>query len=72
MSNAYFLLKCLEIFVRNPEITKEKAVISFSYRYDKPPLKGVKTPKQTQILKDNNPYECYSLWLVVVSNHLYH
>ncbi len=54
MSNAYFLLKCLEIFVRNPETTKTKGKSGnfFLYRYDRSPLKGVKTPEQTQILKN--------------------
>lgn len=42
----------------NKQIRKENAIISFPYCYDKSPLKGVKTPKQTQELKDNNPFEC--------------
>ncbi|RKV55115.1 hypothetical protein DD775_05195 [Helicobacter pylori] len=31
----------------NKQIRKENAIISFSYCYDKSPLKGVKTPKQS-------------------------
>ncbi|GAA7449416.1 hypothetical protein ID1017_07230 [Helicobacter pylori] len=69
--------KCLNIPVRNPETTKTKgkrkrAIIFFSYRYDKSLLKGVKTPKQTQISKDNNLFECCGLWLIFASSHLYH
>ena len=33
---------------------KENAIISFSYGYDKSPLKGVKTPKQS--IKRQQPF----------------
>ncbi|EJB77745.1 hypothetical protein HPHPA27_0378 [Helicobacter pylori Hp A-27] len=43
------------------EMRKGKYDNFLSYCYDKSPLKGVKTPKQTQVSKDNNPFECCGL-----------
>lgn len=38
----------------NKQIRKENAIISFPYCYDKSPLKGVKTPKQS--IKRQQPF----------------